>query len=218
MQQNSNQAGEFYTNGYNGYSAEGNSDPLGIAGVIDVETTGLDPSHDEIVELAICLFEFVRASGEITGIVEEYVGLREPCTSITPGASRVHGLTFSDLKGRKLDDEKVESMIERAEFLISHNVSFDKNFVRKLFPVSENKTWLCSMKGIDWKNKGFASKGLQQLLYAHSINVKTAHRAKEDVLSAIELLSLNSLGGKTYLAELLEKLPGKCEDNRNENL
>ena len=218
MQHNSNHAGEFYRNSSDEFSSEGHSDSLGIAGVIDVETTGLDPSHDEIVELAICLFEFVKYSGEITGIVEEYVGLREPCASITPGASRVHGLTFSDLKGWKLDDEKVESMIERAEFLISHNVSFDKNFVRQLFPVSENKTWLCSMKGIDWKKKGFASKGLQQLLYAHSINVKTAHRAKEDVLSAIELLSLNSVSGKTYLAELLEKFSGKCEDNQNENL
>ena len=50
----------------------------GIAGFIDVETTGLSPHYHEIVEFAICLFKFERENGEVKRIVEEYAGLREP--------------------------------------------------------------------------------------------------------------------------------------------
>lgn len=97
-------------------------------------------------------------------------------------------------------------MIHKAEFLISHNAPFDRGFVTRLYQNCIQKDWLCSMRGINWKAKGFPSMALQNLLKAHHIQVEKAHRAQDDVKAAIQLLSLSNQNGKPYFSELLKKL------------
>lgn len=177
----------------------------GLACFVDVETTGLCARTGEIVELAICLFEFRRDNGEIVRVVDRYTGLREPGVPITPGAARVHGLRTEELRGMALDHGRVEVMLHAAEFIVAHNAKFDCGFVTKLFPVSTQKPWLCSMSGIDWYGKGYCSRGLQNLLRDHGIRVRRAHRAESDVLAALSLLSRCGSDGRHYFVELVEK-------------
>jgi DNA polymerase-3 subunit epsilon len=175
----------------------------GVAGFLDVETTGLDPFTDEIIELAITLFLFNYETGEILEILDEFVGLREPNKKITCSAKRIHGITNEEVRGRKLDKEHILLLISNADFLIAHNATFDRSFMVRLFPDVGHKSWLCSMKGINWKQKGFASRSLLYLLQAHGIKCVRAHRAGNDVRGAIELLSLYNNNNKTYLYELV---------------
>ncbi len=176
----------------------------GIAGFIDVETTGLNPASDEVVEFAICLFEFKRDSGEITNVIDQYIGLREPVKPIPSEVVKIHGITHEVVKGKRLDKAVIEAMVQRAEFLISHNAQFDYGFVSRLFDFCCNKPWLCSMRGIDWRSKGFSSMALQKLLRDHGIKVDKAHRAEHDVRAAIELLSKSDSNGRIYFSELLK--------------
>lgn len=178
----------------------------GHAAMIDVETTGLSPYSDEIIEFAVVLFRFNRDTYEISDIIHSYVGLREPSINIPIQATQVHGLRFSDVKGKSLDSVRIQEIIEKADFLIAHNAQFDKGFVTRLFPFCNSKNWVCSMKGISWKKKGFDSKGLQNLLKAHKIKVKRSHRALDDVNACIELLKQRNNDGGSYLAELLSPL------------
>ncbi|MDW7649732.1 MAG: exonuclease domain-containing protein [Bacillota bacterium] len=184
---------------------------LGMACFVDVETTGLCSRKEEVVELAICLFTFRRESGEIVKVVDRYVGLREPCVPISPGAARVHGLRIKDLYGKRLDEARIEAMLHAAEFIVAHNAPFDKGFVTRLFPLTRQKNWLCSMSGINWKGKGFASRGLQNLLRDHGIAAGRAHRAEDDVLATLELLARCGTDGRTYFGELLTKLPKEAD-------
>jgi DNA polymerase III subunit epsilon len=174
-----------------------------LGGIVDVETTGLSPSQDEIIELCIVLFSFDYRKGQIVRIEEEYVGLREPACDIHPAAARINGLTLVDVCGKDLDYERVADLIERADFLIAHNASFDRNFLACLFPEIRAKTWYCSMAGINWKGKGYPNRGLQDLLYHHRIVPERTHRASDDVYATLELLSYRQDGGTTYMSELL---------------
>lgn len=176
----------------------------GIAGYIDVETTGLNAKKDEIIEFAISLICFDKNSYNIVGIVDSYCGLREPTIPIPPEASKVNGIYMRDVKGKSLDYERINEMLDKAEFFISHNADFDRKFVRVLFPSVDDKEWLCSMNGIDWYSKGFNSKGLQNLLSMHGIRPRSAHRAFGDVESAIKLLACSADNGESYFSELIQ--------------
>lgn len=184
-----------------GTERESSAGLTGIAGCIDVETTGLSPSSDQIIELALVLFSYDRQG--ITGIVDSYCGMREPDCEISSGAYGVHGLTMENLVGRRLDIGLVRSMIEKADFLVAHNASFDKGFVAPMFPVARKKRWYCSMSGIRWRG----SRSLQRLLDAHDIEPDQRHRALADVEGLLCLLSEENSRGETYFAEMYGRRP-----------
>lgn len=180
----------------------------GIAAFIDVETTGLNPARHEIVELAIVLFRYERHSGRITRIMDEYAGLREPVSGrIPPGAVAVHGITMDMVRGLRLDDDRILSLIGQAQFLVAHNAWFDYGFVTRLYPTAAQKPWLCSLRQIRWDRYGFRFRGLQKLLLAHGIVTRRAHRAADDCRAALALLNRRSPRGHRYFLDLLSCLP-----------
>jgi DNA polymerase III epsilon subunit-like protein len=54
------------------------SSPKLVAAVVDVETTGTNPDRDKIIELAICLFEYDRGTGESTKFSAHGTGSKIP--------------------------------------------------------------------------------------------------------------------------------------------
>lgn len=178
----------------------------GYAAMVDVETTGLNPNRDEIIEFAAVLFRFERETFEIIDIADSYVGLREPSIAIPYQVTRIHGLSFSDVKGERLDTTHIQVILEKAEFILAHNAQFDKGFVTRLLPYTSNKPWVCTMNGINWKGKGCPSKGLQNLVQYYKIQADKSHRALADVNACIELLKQRNQAGRVFFAELLSPL------------
>lgn len=173
--------------------------------IADVETTGLSNTTDEVIELGLVLFEFDRFSGEVYGVVDEYTGLRDPGRPIPAGATEAHGLTWDDVRGKMLDDIAVRSIFARSSMMIAHNARFDRGFVARLYPECGRLPWMCSMDGVAWRNKGFRSKGLQELLRHHNIVAEAAHRALDDARNTLRLLSQKQGDGRTYLSDLLAR-------------
>ena len=173
------------------------------AALVDVETTGLNPARDEVVELAVVLFAFDWPSGRVVGIVDEYAGLREPAVPIPRQVVAIHGISMAMVKGRCLDDGRVRALFDRAECIIAHNARFDRGFVSRLYPPAAEKPWLCSLRQIDWRSYGFRSRSLESLLAAHGIRRSVAHRAAADCRATLALLTRPSPRGSTYLKELL---------------
>ncbi len=174
---------------------------------LDTETTGLDRNKDEVIELALLLFEFDAGTGEIVRVVERYAGQRYPSVAISPDSTRVHGMTRSSLAGAALDTERVESILARAEVLVAHHAAFDHAMLARLFPSCKTKDWYCSMKGVNWRGHGFRTRGLQKLLALHGVNCGTAHRADSDAQATMDLLAKRSPAGSRYFAELLHHGP-----------
>ena len=177
---------------------------IGTGAFIDTETTGLGAS-DEVIEFAIVRFSYDISRDRIS-VLDTYQGFREPGCPIDPNAERVHGISFEKVSGKRLRDKVVHKILRKADFLVAHNAVFDRRFVERLYPQTGTIRWFCSMNGIDWKSKGFGSKGLQQLLSDHGIAANRKHRALDDVLAALELLAqVDPLSGRMYLAELLSR-------------
>lgn len=84
--------------------------------VVSVENPQVPQQYLSAVINAMALFAFDRNTGEIRGIVDEYVGLRDPGRPIPAGAVRVHGIRDCDVTGRRLDDGRVLRLICQAEF------------------------------------------------------------------------------------------------------
>lgn len=173
-----------------------------MAAVVDVETTGLDPDRDEVLELAITLFRYDRVNGQVVEIVSEYSGLREPSCRIPREASKMHGITRRMVRGLALDYHKIRAMLRQAEFVVAHNADFDRSFVGGLIPFSRKRIWLCSLYDIDWQTKGFESGSIESLAAAHAIKTPKAHRAGADVATLLALLS-HKPRRRPYLHELL---------------
>lgn len=183
------------------------SDSCGVACFVDVETTGLDPSRHEVIELALALFAFRRDTGLILAVLDEYVGLRQPRRPIPLAATRIHRITDADVRGQVLDLTRVEELLGSAEFLVAHNARFDMGFMVQVTPLARARPWQCSMSGVRWERAGFDGRSLQHLLRCHGLEGCRAHRAQADVRSALALLAMPNRDGVPYLAELLESKP-----------
>ncbi|MGI6546909.1 MAG: exonuclease domain-containing protein [Bacillota bacterium] len=179
---------------------------MGKVCFVDVETTGLNPHCEEIIEIALTLAMYDRSTGAITAKLNQYAGLREPSVPIHRSATRIHGLKKSMLKGQCLDDESVLTLLAQADFFVAHNAPFDRGFLSKLYPQAAAKPWLCSMRGINWRAYGFPGRSLPTLLECHKISIPQTHRAEADVQGVIALLSHTSPGGKPYFYHLLQTL------------
>lgn len=91
---------------------------------LDVETTGLDPRTDEVLQIA-----FVRGDGEV--LLSCYV--RPEHHSSWPLAQRTHGISPSMVEGcpslASLKPE-IERVFEDVDLIVGYNVAFDLLFLQ----------------------------------------------------------------------------------------
>jgi DNA polymerase-3 subunit epsilon len=92
------------------------------------------------------------------------------------------------VRGKIIDDVKVNAILKSASVVIAHNASFDRPFVEKRWPAFQDKQWACSIRDIDWKSEGISSAKLEFLLQTQGIFYE-AHRAETDCWALLELLS-----------------------------
>ncbi|MEH7374023.1 exonuclease domain-containing protein [Neobacillus drentensis] len=185
------------------------SEKLGL--VLDVETTGLGPTKDEVIELALKLFSYRADTGEIIDIIDEDSFLREPLSRSARNnydtAYRVHGIPYELVQGKSFYDVKIKTYFHRADSVFAHNASFDRSFLYHMYPEVNDLKWYCTMRNIPWKNYGFPNGKLLTLLQAHNITNYQTHRALDDITYLLELLKKTSPHGNLYLQEVLEKAP-----------
>ncbi|MCU0924741.1 MAG: 3'-5' exonuclease [Hydrogenophaga sp.] len=165
------------------------SSPAGVQRVLvlDTETTGLSHASDRIIELAMLLVQVDVATGQPFGPVETFEGFEDPGMPLPEVAKQVTGISDDMVRGHRLDEAKVQALIDRAHLVVAHNAGFDRPFVETRFPGFAHKAWACSFADIDWKALGAESAKLSALAQDQGW-FYDAHRALVDCQALLQVL------------------------------
>jgi DNA polymerase-3 subunit epsilon len=173
---------------------------------VDVETTGLDPVTDEIIELAMVPFTYTQ-DGRLLSTSVPFQSFRQPRKPIPAEVTALTGINDAMVAGASIRPEDVTSFVAPASFVVAHNASFDRRFLERFCDVFTTKAWGCSMSQVDWASAGFDGVKLAYLAGAAGF-FYDRHRAVHDCHAAIELLARAHAGSeRPALAQLLER-PG----------
>lgn len=158
--------------------------------VIDLETMGLDPQLDEIIEIGILWFHFDNSKG-ILGVSDTYNALQEPSKPIPEEITKITGITNEDVQGQSIDWPLVLDKLKQTHLVICHNSQFDRNFLECQTPepiknTISNMAFACTIKDIDWKNRGFESSKLDYLNFKLGYFYE-GHRALNDCFATFNL-------------------------------
>lgn len=151
---------------------------------VDLETTGLNPKTDRIIEIGMVK---VREGK----IVDQFSSLINPRQQLEERIEQITGITQKELENQPLQKEILPQILEFLEedVLLGHRVLFDYSFLKRAFT---NEKIPFERKGIDTlkiARKVVAdceSKSLPKLCSHYGIEYRP-HRALSDALATIEL-------------------------------
>ena len=155
--------------------------------IIDTETTGIGPD-DEIVEFTALHFYF-NDKFEITDIDSPVTLLNQPSFPIPEETTKYNGITNEMVEGHAIQKGQLDPILRDSMVVISHNAKFDRSYLEKDFHLAD-MVWGCSITDIDWQSKFFTSRSLDYIAFKYGFWFN-AHRAEEDCLALLRILSLD---------------------------
>jgi len=169
---------------------------------LDLETTGLNPDQDEIIEIGMVPFTY-GPQGQIYSVDTPYSKLREPSKPISEEVTKITNIANEMVQGKTIDPDEVFDFVKQAGLIIAHNARFDRVFMEKFSHQFAEKPWACSMSQIPWKEEGFDGTRLSHIAAGLGFFYE-AHRAVEDCSAGIEVLSRTlPISGELALSKLL---------------
>ncbi|MFA5792511.1 MAG: exonuclease domain-containing protein [Candidatus Gracilibacteria bacterium] len=151
---------------------------------LDIETTGLNPQKDHVIEVAIVRFDEEK-------IHEEWQTLINPGVPIPAFSTHLTGITNEMVKDAPTLKEMLATIEEKIgdNVIVGHYIFFDTNFLTEKGAKLPNKTIdTCQMaQAIMPREKSYSLEVLTKKL---GIMQENAHRAMNDVKANIELFWL----------------------------
>lgn len=169
---------------------ERQADPRGLGyAVVDLETTGLEPQDEAIIEVGVVLLD-PRGREQL-----RWDSLVNPHRH--PGPTRIHGITSDDLTDAPELGALAPALVEllRGRVLVAHNVRFDASFLLPALRTALGPAALprkipqvCTM---NWARSFIdtPSRSLVRCCQVCGIELASHHRAIDDAVACAQLLS-----------------------------
>ena len=147
--------------------------------IVDTETTGLDPSQHQCIEVGAVLFDVPHRA------VLSQISFLLPCNdNPARGVNGIDPAVSALPQPWRLALQCFEAMAESADALLAHNAAFDRQwFGRGPLPAIA-KPWICSMEDLRWppERQLRATPSVRDLALAYGVPVWAAHRAHTDCI------------------------------------
>lgn len=157
--------------------------------VVDLETTGLDPNYDEIIEIAAVRVINNLPSDTFSALVKPNKNVSEFITSLT-------GITNEMLSTA----EKIEDVLKPfinfvgSDIIVGHNVNFDINFIHqnavKCFDKAFSNDFVDTLRLSRKYVKDVENHRLQTLVKHFNVPTDGAHRSLADCYSTQRLFEI----------------------------
>lgn len=151
----------------------------------DIETTGLDPMENEIIEIGALKVREGR-------VAERFIEFLRPLSPISPVITSLTGITDEMVADARERSHVVSDFLDFCgdDVLIGHNVIFDYSFVKCSAAkdgLSFEKMGIDTLKIAKKVLADLESKSLGTLCEHYHIENKSAHRAYHDALATAKL-------------------------------
>lgn len=153
---------------------------------LDLETTGLSPERDRIIEIGAVKYKEGEAVGEFSCLIKICQPLPEKITELT-------GITKEMLSHGREEREAITEFLEFAKdcpVLLGHNIGFDYSFLKVAalrFGAEFEREALDTLYFARKLHPDLESRSLSALCAYYGIVPERAHRAVEDARSAHRL-------------------------------
>lgn len=183
---------------------------------IDIETTGLSPKKERIIEIGAVRYEDrVQTAAFSTLVHLQNAELPERITALT-------GITEEMLKDAPKETDAMRSLLhflDGEQILLGHNIPFDYSFLKA---AAERMGETFEYQGIDTLalarqcRPELKSRTLTAMCEEYAITTECAHRAEEDAVAAAKLYfhlweRFSETHGGYFLPKPLEYRPKKTE-------
>ncbi len=172
---------------------------------VDLETTGLNPKEDRVIEVGI-----VRTSKGV--VVETFNTLVNPQMPISPMVKAITGIKTHELLKAPTFSEVIHQVAELLSqgIFVAHNVEFDYSFVEEEFARHERSfslPRLCTVQLSRALYPDYISHNLDSISQRFNIQIDDRHRAMDDAMATWEFYKLSKTRvGENYVNQAVLKL------------
>lgn len=181
---------------------------LGKWAVIDIETTGIDPSYDAIIDLGFLEFEGTKLVNKFSSVVRTDHPISKFIQKLT-------GLKESEIrKAPRWEDIEHELLELKGCALLAHNSAFEEKFLQRYFDkLGGDDTYCDSIPFLALMYPEKSSLNLESFIIELGIAQKELHRGLADSIDLLKVLLISvslahsDIEFSTFLVEQMDKLP-----------
>ncbi len=166
--------------------------PLGHWAVIDLETSGIDPSFDSIIDIGFLQFDGVT-------LVKKYSSLVFREEPVSQFIQKLTGITQEMIHHAPKIDDVIDNVLElEAHNLVAHNAEFEQSFLSPIFEKYNlgNESYQDTLFFLPLLFPEFSSLGLEQFIIEWNIAAKEEHRGLSDSIDLLKVILTASLLAK----------------------
>jgi len=163
---------------------------LGNWVLLDIETTGINPSTDEVIDIGYLQFEGTK-------LVRTYSSLVKPQNPVSSFITKLTGISNQQLQKAPLWTEvETELLLLESHQILAHNAAFEESFLKRYFDKlpksSERESYHDSILYLALTFPHTNTLNLEYFIHYFGIAEKEEHRGLADSRDLLKVLLLAS--------------------------